>query len=74
MAIKRKVAVPQKVTPVLLKKYRVSGVGGTREVHATDEKDARYKGMVQRWGPPSGMYTTYHGEGLTVICIGAVGD
>jgi hypothetical protein len=69
MAIKRKVAVPQKVIPVNTKKYRVSGVGGTRDVFALDEEDARYKGMVERWGPPSGIYTRYQGLGLTVTLL-----
>lgn len=50
-----------------LKRYTVRGAGGTREVMAVDERNARHLAMVDRWGAPTGMYGwEYEGRGLSV--------
>lgn len=51
-----------------LYKWTLKGVGGERTVTAYDEKEARHKAMVERWGYPTGIYgQVYHGIGLDVI-------
>ena len=53
----------------MLKKYEVSGAGGTRTVRAYDEQEAREKAMVMRWGnilDKVTPYLPYKGQGLSV--------
>lgn len=51
-----------------MQEYKFSGPGGSRVVVASNESEARHLAMVQRWGPPSGMYgRRYEGRGLILL-------
>lgn len=52
------------------KTYTVSGVSGSRIIQAKNENEARHLAMLQKWGPPTGIYSDpYKGLGLTVTEI-----
>lgn len=48
--------------------WTLTGNAGTRVVTAATEAEARHKAMVERWGPPTGIYgPTYRGVGLEIV-------
>jgi hypothetical protein len=52
-----------------LYEFRGAIMAGNTIVRAEDEKTAREKAMIRRWGPPDGIicHHPYKGRGLTLI-------
>lgn len=51
--------------------YTFCGLDGrVVSVRAASEHDARHQAMVDRWGPPVGIYAPrYHGAGLKLVGV-----